>query len=165
MICDRIEELLPAYRDGGLEPEEHARVEAHLRSCRGCALLLAFLGETDAALASFPQVDPAPGLRGRLNAVAGRKPLFSTVFGLLRKPALQPVLAAASVVCAVVSLYLLNPGRHELEKEIVRTFHRGIGRVEKLYARTGSITDSIGSYAENLYVSLQSINPLERNKD
>jgi len=164
MSCDRIEELLPAFRDGGLDREKHALVEDHLRSCRACASLLAFLGETDAALTSFPEVEPGDALRDRLAAIAASKPRFS-VFAWLRKPALQPVLAAASVVCAVVSLYLLNPGRRDLEKEIVRTFHRGVGRVEKLYARTGSFADSLGSYAENLYVSLQSINPLERDKD
>lgn len=164
MTCNRVEELLPSYRDGGLDREERALVETHLRSCRACASLLAFLGETDAALASFPEVEPGDALRDRLAAIAASKPRFS-VFAWLRKPALQPVLAAATVLCAVVSLYLLNPGRRELEKEIVRTFHRGLGRVEKLYARTGYLTDSLGSYAENLYVSLQSINPLERDKD
>jgi len=164
MSCDRIEELLTAYKDGGLDGAERALVEAHLKTCRECSSLLAFLGEADAALASFPEVEPGSELRDRLSAIAVPKPRFS-VFTWLRRPALQPILAAATVLCAAGSLYLLSPNRREFDKAVVRTFHRGVGRIEKLYAEAGSITGKIGSYAENLYDSIQAINPLDRGKD
>ena len=164
MICNRIEDLLPAYADAVLGDAERAEVEAHVASCPACASLLACLRTADAALAAFPEVDPGAELRDRLVAIAAPKPKFS-IFVLLRKPGLQPILTAVSVLGVVASLYLLNPGRREFEKDVVRTFHRGVGRVEKLYAQAGSIPGSIGSFAENLYASLRSSNPLERDKD
>lgn len=164
MSCDRIEDLLPSYADAELGPEERALVESHLRDCPGCATLLACLRGADEALAAFPQVDPGETLRNRLVALGAPKSRFS-IFSLLRRPSLQPILTAATVLGIVTSLYFLNPGRREFEKGVARTFYRGLGRVEKLYAQAGSITDSIGSYAENLYDSLRSANPLERDKD
>ncbi|MBN1938296.1 MAG: zf-HC2 domain-containing protein [Candidatus Aminicenantes bacterium] len=164
MRCDRIEDLLPAYADSALDPRERAEVEVHLASCPACTSLLACLRAADEALAVFPEVDPGTELRGRLVSIAAPRQKFS-LFTLLRKPSLQPVLTAASVLGVVASLYLLNPGRRDFEKNVVRTFHRGVGRVEKLYAQAGGITGSIGSFAENLYASLRSSNPLERDKD
>jgi len=164
MNCERIEELLPSYADGGLATEDRASVEAHLETCRSCAGLLVCLRASDEALAAFPQVDPGEGLRERLVSIAAPKPRFF-FFTLLRKPSLQPILTAATVLGVIASLYLLNPGRREFEKSVVRTFYRGVGQVEKLYAKAGSVTDVIGSYAENLYASIKSAKPLERSKD
>ncbi|NMD09723.1 MAG: hypothetical protein GYA74_00955, partial [Acidobacteria bacterium] len=71
MSCNRIEELLPGFLDGDLGPGERAMVEDHLRTCPACASLLALLGETDAALASFPEVEVGDDLRERLGGGAG----------------------------------------------------------------------------------------------
>ncbi|MHB8054104.1 MAG: anti-sigma factor family protein [Candidatus Aminicenantales bacterium] len=163
MECNRIAELLPSYVDGELEAAEKVRVEAHLHSCAECAALSALLAETDAALAAFPDLDPGYELRTRLAAIAGRKPRFS-IFALLRRPQLQPVLVAASALGIAVSLYLLNPSRREFDKTIVRAFHRGVGTVETLYSRAGAVTDKLGAYAENFYASIQSIKPADRGK-
>ena len=69
MSCDRIEELLPAYTDGELERRGARRWSKPISGpVAACASLLAFLGEADAALASFPEVEPgrrAPGPAGR----------------------------------------------------------------------------------------------------
>lgn len=164
MSCERIEDLLPGYVDGLISPEERNEVEAHLASCPPCASLLACLRVSDSALAAFPEIDPGADLRARLAAIASPKPASSFLLWL-RKPSLQPVLTAATVLGVVTSLYLLNPGRREFEKDVARTFARGVGRVERLYAKAGSVTDSIGSFAENLFVSLRSSPLQERDKD
>jgi anti-sigma factor RsiW len=163
MECNRIEELLPAYLDRELDAAESAQVEAHLRTCRACASLSALLAEADAALAAFPDVEPGNELKKRLAAIAERKPRFS-LLAVLRRPQLQPALVAASLLGIVASLYLLNPNRREFDKTVVRAFHRGVGKVETLYSRAGSVTDTIGAYAENFYASLRTITPPDRDK-
>jgi anti-sigma factor RsiW len=163
MECDRIAELLPSYLDGELATAEKTLVESHLRSCRECAALSALLAETSAALAAFPAVEPDAALRVRLDAIAEPKPRFS-VFALLRRPRLQPVLAAASFLGIVVSFYLLNPNRREFDKTIVRAFHRGVGKIETLYSRAGAVPETIGAYAENIYASIQAKKSPDRDK-
>jgi anti-sigma factor RsiW len=163
MECNRIAELLPSYLDGELEAAEKADIEAHLHSCRECAALSALLAETDAALSAFPDVEPGAELKERLAAIAGRKPRFS-IFSLLRRPQLQPVLVAASALGIAASLYLLNPNRREFDKTVVRAFHRGVGKVETLYARAGAVTDTIGAYAEDIYASIRTMTPPDRGK-
>jgi anti-sigma factor RsiW len=165
MNCDRVQELLAAYSDADLSPEEALSVENHFRACGECASLAALLREADAALAAFPEIDPGCELRDLLIAIPARKPWFRTIFAVLQRPALQPILAAATVLLAVLSLYLLNPDRAQFNKALARTFHRGLGQVEKIYAEAGSLTDTLGSYAENVFVSLKSLNPLGKNKD
>jgi len=165
MDCDRVQELLAAYSDSDFAPEEVLSIENHLRACGECASLAALLREADAALAAFPQIDPGRELYDRLIAIPSRKPRFRTIFAVLQRPALQPIMAAATVLLAVLSLYLLYPGRAQINKTLARTFHRGIGQVEKIYAEAGSLTDTLGSYAENVFVSLKSLNPLGKNKD
>jgi anti-sigma factor RsiW len=165
MNCDRVQELLAAYSDSDLSREDAFSVENHLRACAECASLEALLREADEALAAFPQVDPGREFLDRLTAIPSRKPWFRTIFAALQRPALQPIMAAATVLLAVLSLYLLNPDRAQINKALARTFHRGIGQVEKIYAEAGSLTDSLGSYAENVFVSLKSLNPLGKNKD
>jgi hypothetical protein len=165
MSCDQVQALLAAYTENDLTAEDKAMVEGHVHSCRECALYLSLLREADEALAAFPQIDPGRELLERLIAIPIPKSRFRTIFETFRKPSLQPVMAAATVFLAVLSLYLLNPDRKQFDKAILRTFHRGIGQVEKLYAQAGSVTDTLGSYAENVFVSLKSINPLSRSKD
>jgi len=165
MSCNHIQELLAAYTENDLSAEDKALVEGHVQSCRECASLLSLLREADEALAAFPQIDPGRELIERLIAIPIPKSRFRTFFEMFRKPSLQPVMAAATIFLAVLSLYLLNPDRKQIDKAIIRTFHRGIGQVEKLYAEAGSVTDTLGSYAENVFVSLKSINPLGRSKD
>lgn len=158
MECERTVELLLAVQGGDLSAGEKAAVEAHLRSCPACAALAARLAETDAALASFPAIEPDPALLARLAAIAAEKPHFS-LFAVLRRPRLQPVLAAAGALGILVSFYLLNPNRRDLDKSIVRAFHRGLGRIETLYQRAAGGPEAIGDYAQNIYASIQAIKP------
>lgn len=162
MSCERIEDLLVAYADGELEAADRAAVEGHLKGCPDCAALLACLRTASASLAALPEIEPRPELHRALHAIPFRKSAARRAVDLLLKPSLQPFYAAASILLALVSLYAINPDRPAIDKAVSRTFHRGYSRVERIYARAGSVTDSLGDFAENVYVSLDGINPFKR---
>lgn len=66
MNCERVEELLSAYLDNALAPEERREVAAHLRICTRCSAILAEFSRNDALLSHLPRVSPDPALRDRI---------------------------------------------------------------------------------------------------
>ncbi len=69
MSSSHIEDLLPAYALGALEPAERQAVEKHLEECAYCAPLAMEQMETAAALASLaPPAIPPAHLRSRILA-------------------------------------------------------------------------------------------------
>lgn len=72
MNCTQIEELLPAYALGALDPADRQAVEEHLQECPYCKPLAAEHLEAAAALASLaPSATPPAHLRGRILARTG----------------------------------------------------------------------------------------------
>lgn len=70
MSHDEIRESLGAYILDALSPEEHAEVEAHLRTCAECSEEVASLSGVGNSLALLAEErDPPPGLRLRLMAI------------------------------------------------------------------------------------------------
>jgi hypothetical protein len=165
MACEKIQDLLSPYLDGELTPEEKASVEAHLSSCRECAELLSLLRVATESLAAFPEVEPGPDLKAKLYAIPDRKKNFRFGLDFLVKPALQPVLAAATIFLIIFSFYMFGPYKKDINKTVNREIHRGYSQVEKLYAKAGSVTDSLGAYANDIFVSLKKINPLGKNEE
>jgi anti-sigma factor RsiW len=165
MSCDRVQELLAAYTENELSAADKAMVEGHCLACAECAGLLALLREADRALASFPEVEPGPALLERLYEIPARKRRPHLSFGFFLKPSLQPVFAAATVALTLFSLYFINPDRRAFDKAVSRQFHRGVGQVERLYARAGAVTDTLGGYADTIFATLKAINPLGRDKE
>ena len=163
MSCDKIQDLLSPYLDGELEPGARAEMEAHLASCRECAGLAARMRLAMAAFASFPEVDPGPALRRRLLAIPERQRRFKLDLSFLRRPALQPVLAAVSGLIMLVTVYLASPG--SFQRSVNRQFHRGLSSIEKLYVQAGSLTDRIGELAVTVYDSAKAANPIGRAED
>jgi anti-sigma factor RsiW len=179
--CERIEGLLASYVDGELAPEEKALVEAHLAACPECAALAACLKSADAAFAAFPEFEPAPALMIKLRAVptaagapgfvrgstsaAKARPLalrrrFRFSFDVLLRPSLQPVFAVITILAVGFSLYMASPDKKRIDQAINRQIHLGYSAFEKLTARAGALTDSLGAAADNLFVSLGHMNPL-----
>ena len=156
MICERIEELFSAFLEGELGQAEKALVQSHLASCPDCTTLLAVLNRTQRALADFPEFEVSPGLQARLAAIPERKKKFSVSFDFVLKPALQPVFAAATIFMTLLSFYLFNPHKKNIDRAIDQKIHSGYGQVEKLYAKAGSFTDRLGDTAENVFVSVKS---------
>jgi hypothetical protein len=155
MTCERIQELLSAFLEGDLSQAENTLVEAHLAACPDCAAGLAILSRTQRALAGFPELDVSPGLQARLAAIPQRKRKFSFSLDFVVKPALQPVFAAATIFMTLLSFYLFNPNKKDIDRAIDLKVHSGYGQVEKLYAKAGSFTDRLGDTAENIFVSVK----------
>src|SRR5207237_7538890 len=63
--CD--EQLLGAYFDGELSPEQRGQVEEHLRQCPACAKQLELLRDTSRLLREYPFRDLTDGERIRLH--------------------------------------------------------------------------------------------------
>jgi hypothetical protein len=165
MICERIEELLSAFLEGGLDQAEKALVESHLATCPDCTALLAVLSRTQQALADFPELDISPGLQARLAAIPERRKKFSFSVDFVLKPALQPVFAAATIFMTLLSFYLFNPDKKNIDRAIDQKIHSGYSQVEKLYAKAGSFTDRLGETADNVFVSVKNWKVFGGNED
>ncbi len=66
MNCEQVEELLSAYLDNALAPEELADVTGHLQQCAQCRSILADFRRFDTLLTQLPRVSPSPALRDRI---------------------------------------------------------------------------------------------------
>jgi len=165
MTHDRIEELLPAYADGELSADERSLVEEHLPICPDCAELLALLRSASESLAGFPEVEPPAALRETLVAIPVRQKRFRLSLDFLLRPSLQPVFAVATVFLALFSFYMFGPNRDLINRSVSRQVHLGVNTIERLYAKAGSVTDSLGATADNVFVSLKQANPFGRSEE
>jgi anti-sigma factor RsiW len=161
MTCERFEELLSAYLEGGLAAGERSEMDAHLSGCPACAELAGLVRETLAAAAAFPEAEPSPALMARLYAVpeekTAKRRLFRPIFEGLARPALQPVYAALTGVFIVLSFVLFHPEARGLRKAVEVQFHRGLGAVEKMYADAGGIKGEIKALSANVVRSFDSL--------
>ncbi len=66
MNCEQVEELLSAYLDNALAPEERRVVAVHLHQCTRCSSILADFRRHDALLSQLPRVNPGQDLRERI---------------------------------------------------------------------------------------------------
>ena len=75
MTHQEVRDLIPGYALDALEPEEAARVEAHLLGCGDCRSELAILRDAAAPLATgVPQTAPPPELRDKIiRALEGQR--------------------------------------------------------------------------------------------
>ena len=70
--CIQVEELLPAYDEGDLGPDEARRLERHLAGCAACRSALAGLRSSWESLGAWPEVEPAPAWRQEFWRALGR---------------------------------------------------------------------------------------------
>jgi anti-sigma factor RsiW len=108
--CHEYEELLTLHATGALEPEEEARVRAHLESCAACRSEV----EATARLLGDVALPPAsPAMQQRMDALpqralgAWRRQQVRQAF---RARTVGAVLAAAAAVLLVVSPSLRGTG-------------------------------------------------------
>ncbi len=104
MRPSHIEELLPAYALGALEPAERQAVEEHLEECAFCAPLAREHLEASAALASLaPPAIPPTHLRGRILARATQT---RVVLRAVHRPWLRWSTASYAVAASIGLLFL-----------------------------------------------------------
>jgi hypothetical protein len=165
MSCERVEELLSAYLEGGLGAEDKWFMDAHLGTCPGCRALLAALTETRAALNGFPELEISASLRVRLLAIPEKKRRFSFGLDFVLRPSLQPVFAAAALLMTLGSFYLFGPYKTAIDRTVDRTIHQGYGQVEKLVAKAGSLRDRLADRKDNLLASIKNLELLGGSQD
>lgn len=103
--CEAIWDLLSAYADGEVTPEEARTVETHIAVCPECARDLQFMRETSQLLAHTPEIAPPPGLREAIFAVTTRRPTWRervrTALGLSGVPRYRRLAWVGSAACAL----------------------------------------------------------------
>ncbi|MBM4313972.1 MAG: DUF2275 domain-containing protein [Deltaproteobacteria bacterium] len=119
MTCNEIENLLPAYREELLSPEERSIVSGHLTSCPRCSRALADLTKVEALVQGLPEVDPPPffeqRIMSRVRQEAGSKK------GILRRLFFPlhikiPIQAMATVLIAVLAFHVYQGGDPEMKQ-------------------------------------------------
>lgn len=157
-----MEELLSAYLEGGLDESRAADVGRHLASCSDCSLLLEAMKDVREALGALPEVDPSPALLRKLYAIPEKR-RFRLVPDFLLRPSLQPVFAGATALLVFVSFLAFSSGGRTFQKSVNRQLHVGYSKVERLYAKAGSLTDELGSYKETILGSLENVKLLKKS--
>jgi predicted anti-sigma-YlaC factor YlaD len=165
MECKHIEEFLSPYIENELDQESKQRVESHLETCSACRELLALMQEVNSTLTAFPEIEISQELQERLYAIPAKQRRFKLNFDFLIRPALQPVLAAATVVLTVFSFYAFNPNRGDINKTVQREFHSGYQKIGQLYAKAESFTNSLAGQKDVLIDTLKTKNPLKREEE
>ncbi|MFQ6109264.1 MAG: anti-sigma factor family protein [Candidatus Aminicenantales bacterium] len=165
MECERIEDLLSPYLEDELTPEERNAVETHLSVCQSCSELLSFMRKTKEDLAQFPELDVSDHLLSRLSSIPAQKKRFRLRWDFVLRPSLQPILAAATVLIVMVSLYFFTPYRENINQSVDRKVHRGYSKIERLVAEAESFTSSLGAYKDEILVSFKRVNPFGGNEE
>lgn len=102
-VCQEYEDLLSLHATGALEPEQAARVRAHLESCAGCR---SEAESTASLLAELALPPPSPVAREKLEALPQRALSGwrrAQVRKALRARNVGALLAAAAAVLLVLS--------------------------------------------------------------
>lgn len=155
MNCERCEDLLSLYLEDELTPEDRDSVERHMNSCPACAELLTLLKETSVTLAAFPDVDVSRNLMNRLYEIPVKKKKFSFSLDFLLRPALQPVLAGASIVLMLISFYIFHPDKNIIDKTINLEIHKGYSKIGQIYTKAESFAVALFDQKDSLLDSLK----------
>lgn len=165
MKCKTVEELLSPYIEDELSIEEKKAVEKHIETCENCSFLFSSMGETLESLTEFPELSVSENLLDRIYAIPSKKRRYNFSFDFLFRPSFQPILAAATILLTIISLYMFHPERNRVNKFVDRQIHLGYSKVGRLYAKAEFFATSLGGHKENILVSLNNINPLSRDED
>jgi len=105
------DELLSAYLDGEVSPEERAAVEQRLEQSPALRETLDELSEVGDLIRGLPRARPPVDLPERVVAAIAPKPLASAAHAKRRRLfGVWPVMAAGSVLAAGVAIVVLLPG-------------------------------------------------------
>ncbi|MDQ8732271.1 zf-HC2 domain-containing protein [Bradyrhizobium sp. LHD-71] len=141
MQCDRAHELLGAYRDGELAPEERRAVAGHIGTCRTCSTAVADDERIGRLVKKFGRIAPPPALEPRLRAALDRaeetslpgKPVETPHLGMDAPKARAlakrvAALAAACLVAVMATWWVMDTTRHaeQIEHDILSAHIRSL---------------------------------------
>ena len=118
MTCKEIHNLLPAYLEDILSPEEKKSIESHLASCSLCRRYLDDLKKAESLVKGLGEVEPPPFFEQRIMArvreEAGQKK------GILRKFFYPlhikiPIQALAAILVTVLAFYVYQKNEPEMK--------------------------------------------------
>lgn len=166
MNCQEFREVFSDYLDDVLADDVRRAAEEHLAGCRDCASLAGAAEANLDVLADLPELDPGPALMTRLYAIPRpeRKNFFRSVIDLLGRPAMQPALAALTVVMIFLTFLSGHPQGRLLRRTIDRELHAGYNQVEKLYAQSGKLTGEVGSLADSVVDKIKALRSDDNGK-
>jgi predicted anti-sigma-YlaC factor YlaD len=163
MKCENIENLLSPYLENELTAEDRLAIEEHLKSCMDCSVLFDLMKETQESLADFPQAEMSEELLERLYNIPHRKKKFRFTLDFLVRPALQPYMAAATILLTVMSFYFFHPDKSAIDKSINRQVHLGYSKIGRLYSEAETFTTSLGEHKDNILDTIKRKQPFGRN--
>lgn len=106
--CQEIQELLSAYVDGEANPEETARVAAHVEGCFACASHLAFLRTAAAAWRRIPMEMPSPRLAERIAQATYARPRFRDRVLEALRPLPTRLALGTALGAGIVSVFVMQ---------------------------------------------------------
>ncbi len=129
MKCEGINELLAAYLDGEVPPEERTQIEAHLHTCEKCQEEMRLLASTQEGLrqaldARVAGVESSPQVWGRVRQrIESKSPFWEKAKGLLTKPAWRAAIPIVTVLIVIGALWGSGvlPGFHSATTTIPTT--------------------------------------------
>ncbi len=119
MTCQEIQNLLPAYLEDLLPPEEKKSIESHLASCEECHRSLEDLKRAEDLVKSLEEVEPPPFFEQRIMArvreeVGQKKGFLRRFFYPLHIKI--PIQAMATILVAVLAFYIYQKNEPEMKQ-------------------------------------------------
>ena len=148
-----------------MDAQQKQAVHKHLQICPDCSQLLTYMQEACEALADFPKVDLSQELIEQLQIMPEKRKRFRLSLDFFLRPSLQPVLAAITIFLTLISFYLFNPHRSQINKSVNRQLHMGYSKIERLYAKAESFTSSLAGHKDSILVSLENLDLLDGDED
>jgi hypothetical protein len=118
MECKNIQDLLSAYLEGSITPEEKRLVEKHLASCKQCSAALEDLTKTGELVHSLEEVEPPPWFTQKIMAqvreeAQKKSGMLERLFYPLRIKV--PVQALATALIVVMAFYVYRSVEPEMK--------------------------------------------------
>ncbi|NIS75352.1 MAG: hypothetical protein GTO08_08745 [Deltaproteobacteria bacterium] len=157
MECREIQEVLSAYVDGEIGPQEKTRVEEHLPSCNDCSRVLSEFRAAIGHVRKLEELDPPPWLSGKIMAqvkseAEKKKGLYERFFSPFLLP--RPIHALAAVLVLVLSVYVfqtmkssVRPAKAPIERERVapRGERKDVAPAKEAKPRSETIEDKLSA--------------------
>jgi hypothetical protein len=111
MKCEDVNDLLAAYLDEEITPEERRQIEAHLETCEKCRDEMRLLASTQTGLrqafdAMVARVEPSPQVWNRVRQrMESRNPLWEKAGAVLNKPLWRAAIPAVLVLIVIGALW------------------------------------------------------------